>query len=899
MTTPMMRQYHEAKAACGDALLFFRMGDFYELFFEDARTAAKILGLTLTSRDKESDNPTAMAGFPHHQLDSYLQKLIRAGYRAAVCEQVEDPKQAKGLVRREITRLVSAGTLTDDSLLNPKETNFLAAVYLPAGRGESRKTGQGTGDYDTEAAANGGVVGIAWAELSSGRFQAGIFPANRMDDELERIGPAELVYREDDTRIRPRADSGWAWTKRPAWTFALDESRASLCRQFGTQGLEGFGFDEERDAPAIQAAGAVLSYLQETQRVSLDHFESLLPHDGSATLQIDISTRRSLEITRTYRTGSREGSLLEVIDLTETPMGSRLLSDWLAAPLTDLTEITKRQDGVEELVGKTELRGDVRKTLRETFDLTRLIGRVATQRCGPRDLQQIARTLKSLPALKRRLGTAKSTNLGRVDEDLQPLPELRDRLDTALAETCPISAADGQFIRAGYDQELDALRELAKGGKQWIAAYQQQMTQKTGIPNLKVGYNRVFGYYLEVNQSQTDKVPADFIRKQTLKNCERYITPELKEYEEKVLAADDEAAAREQELFIQIRADAHRAVRSLRKIASALAELDVLGSLSELAAQRNWIRPSITQEPILRIEGGRHPVLDVKMPQGEFVPNDCFQSPEAGMVLLITGPNMAGKSTYIRQVALLTLLAQTGSFVPAAKAIIGIADRIFARVGASDELGRGQSTFMVEMVETARILNTATPRSLVILDEIGRGTSTYDGLSLAWAITEHLHERIGCRTLFATHYHELTQLQELLPRVSNLNVAVREWNDSVVFLHRIIPGGADKSYGIHVARLAGIPASVNERAKDILAQLEADHRDSLDQPTIRPPQGRGSGGAVQLTLFGFADHPLIDDLKRLKLDTIAPMEALHILHKAQIAIAEGRGLSEIESPPQP
>jgi DNA mismatch repair protein MutS len=507
--------------------------------------------------------------------------------------------------------------------------------------------------------------------------------------------------------------------------------------------------------------------------------------------------------------------------------------------------------------------------------------------------------LKSLPALKRRLGTAKSTNLGRVDEDLQPLPELRDRLDTALAETCPISAADGHFIRAGYDQELDALRELAKGGKQWIAAYQQQMTQKTGIPNLKVGYNRVFGYYLEVNQSQTDKVPADFIRKQTLKNCERYITPELKEYEEKVLAADDEAAAREQELFIQIRADAHRAVRSLRKIASALAELDVLGSLSELAAQRNWIRPSITQEPILRIEGGRHPVLDVKMPQGEFVPNDCFQSPEAGMVLLITGPNMAGKSTYIRQVALLTLLAQTGSFVPAAKAIIGIADRIFARVGASDELGRGQSTFMVEMVETARILNTATPRSLVILDEIGRGTSTYDGLSLAWAITEHLHERIGCRTLFATHYHELTQLQELLPRVSNLNVAVREWNDSVVFLHRIIPGGADKSYGIHVARLAGIPASVNERAKDILAQLEADHRDSLDQPTIRPPQGRGSGGAVQLTLFGFADHPLIDDLKRLKLDTIAPMEALHILHKAQIAIAEGRGLSEIESPPQP
>ncbi len=897
MTTPMMRQYHEAKAACGDALLFFRMGDFYELFLDDAKVASRVLGLTLTSRDKDSDNPTAMAGFPHHQLDGYLQKLIRAGYRAAVCEQVEDPKQAKGLVRREVTRLVSAGTLTDDSLLNPREANFLAAIFRPAsGKGARSGTpGDGSPNRDGAAARGPGsgsvkdgpasdeCVGIAWAELSSGRFEAGVFPASRLEDELERIGPAELIYREDDARVRPTTGTPWAWTKRPAWTFGLDQALESLCKQFGTKSLEGFGFDSSH-TPAIQAAGAVLAYLQDTQRVALDHFEGLIPHDGAAALQIDAATRRSLEITRTMRTGSREGSLLEVLDLTETAMGARLLADWLAAPLTNLAEIAHRQEAIGELCRDATPRGEIRKTLGDIFDLTRLIGRVATQRCGPRDLQQISRTLAILPDLKRRLAAASSASLRGIEAELEPLPELRQRLESALAETCPLSAADGHFIRPGFDAPLDSLRELARGGKQWIASYQQRMTQETGIANLKVGFNRVFGYYLEINQSQMDKVPADFIRKQTLKNCERYITPELKTYEEKVLAADDDAATREQELFLQLRSEAHRALRPLRRIATALAELDVLASLAELAAQRGWIRPKLTDEPILRIEAGRHPVLDIKMAQGEFVPNDCFQSPEAGMVLLITGPNMAGKSTYIRQVALLTLLAQTGSFIPATKATIGVADRIFARVGASDELGRGQSTFMVEMVETARILNTATPRSLVILDEIGRGTSTYDGLALAWAITEHLHERIGCRTLFATHYHELTQLQELLPRVSNLNVAVREWNDSVVFLHRIIPGGADKSYGIHVARLAGIPSAVNERAKDILAQLESDHRNSLDQPTIQPPQGRKSGGAVQLTLFGFADHPVIDELKQLDIDAMSPIDALQFLHQAKRSI---------------
>ena len=480
---------------------------------------------------------------------------------------------------------------------------------------------------------------------------------------------------------------------------------------------------------------------------------------------------------------------------------------------------------------------------------------IATGRTGPRDLQQVATTLANMPKLKARLTDRSAARLSFVEAHLHLCPELRSQLESGLADECPLSASDGNFIREGFDTELDELRKLARGGKQWIASYQQQQMNETGIPNLKVGYNKVFGYYLEVTNAHKDKVPDFFIRKQTLKNCERYITPELKEYEEKVLAADDKASAREQEIFAQLRGETHRHLSTLQEVGTAIAELDVLASLAEIAGHRGWIRPDIVDDSVLRIDAGRHPVLDVTMPQGEFVPNDCVHSPESGMILLITGPNMAGKSTYIRQVALITLLAQAGSFVPAESARIGITDRIFARVGASDELSRGQSTFMVEMVETARILNTATSRSLVILDEIGRGTSTYDGLSLAWAITEHLHEQIGCRTLFATHYHELTQLEESLPRIANLNVAVKEWNDEVVFLHRIVAGGADKSYGIHVARLAGIPTQVNERAKDVLAQLEADHRDALDRPTIQTPGTDCGGGQYQLTLFGFCRPP--------------------------------------------
>ncbi|MDV6030863.1 MAG: DNA mismatch repair protein MutS [Phycisphaera sp. RhM] len=867
--TPMMKQYHEAKAACGDALLLFRMGDFYELFLEDAKTAARVLGLTLTSRDKDSANPTAMAGFPHHQLDSYLCKLIQAGFRAAVCEQVEDPKQAKGLVKREITRLVSAGTLTDDDLLDPREANYLAAVVLHTPRKGKKQTDEP-------------VAGIAWAELSSGRFCAGVVPVSRVEDELARIGPAEVIYREDDAKFSPDSTAPWSWTARPAWSFAEDASVELLCKQFSVGSLEGFGFRDD-DTAAVRAAGAALTYLQETQPAGLDHFRSVSAHHRSGVLEIDASTRRSLEITRTLRTSSRAGSLVDAIDLTCTSAGSRMLADWIAAPLVELDAICQRHDAVEEFFTQASLRSDVRSTLKQTYDITRLLARIATGRTGPRDLQQVSRTLAGLPTLKAKLAGRKPKRIIHLESHLHLCPELRSELESALADECPLNAADGNFVRKGFDPELDSLRELAAGGKQWILEYQQRQMDVTGIPNLKVGYNKVFGYYLEVTNAHKDKVPEDFIRKQTLKNCERYITPELKEYEEKVLAADEKAAAREQLIFHNLRTRTHHHLATLQEVAVAMAELDVLAALAELAAQRSWVRPEMTDDSVLRIEAGRHPVLDVTLPQGEFVPNDCVHAPETGMILLITGPNMSGKSTYIRQVALITLLAQAGSFVPAESAVIGIADRIFARVGASDELSRGQSTFMVEMVETARILNTATSRSLVILDEIGRGTSTYDGLSLAWAITEHLHEQIGCRTLFATHYHELTQLEESLPRVSNLNVAVKEWNDEVVFLHRIIPGGADKSYGIHVARLAGVPREVNERAKDVLAQLEIDHRDALDRPSIAPPQGHSdrSGGSYQLTLFGFSDHPVLSQVQSLDLNSMTPIDAMQFLQRAQ------------------
>jgi DNA mismatch repair protein MutS len=889
----MMQQYRDAKQAAGDALLLFRMGDFYELFFEDAKTAARELGLSLTSRDK-GENPVPMAGFPHHQLEQYLAKIIAKGYRAAVCEQLEDPRHAKGIVKRDVTRIVSRGTVTDDALLEPGTPNFLLALA----------TGHPFGH-----------CGLAWIDLSTGRFEAAVVSQERLGDELARVAPVEILLRDDDDALPAEWTEGRMITRRASWSFGRESAEESLARHFGMQSLDGFGFDQD-DGPAIQAAGAIINYLTETQKSSLSHVDRLLPYRRETRLEIDQASRRSLEICETIRDGRREGSLLGVMDRTVTSMGARLMYQWIAAPLIDVTAIEARLDGLAELHADAAFAADLREALRSIYDIERLLARVTTGRATPRDLSFVGRTLRCLPKVKAKLADRKAARLVQLEAQIDLCADIRSKLEASLAEECPLTAREGGFIRAGYHHALDEQRELAKGGKQWIAAYQAEAIKRTGIASMKVGFNNVFGYYLEVTHVHRDKVPADFIRKQTLKNAERYVTPELKEHEEKVLAAEEKSKDLEYNLFIELRETVASAARRIQATAEALAEIDVLAGLAELARSRNYVRPRIVDEPVLEIAAGRHPVLEATEPQGTFVPNDlgCAAraiNDEARMTndesvriahssfairhsslpsfLLITGPNMAGKSTYIRQAALLTLMAQAGSFVPAREATIGVADRIFARIGASDDLARGRSTFMVEMTETARILNTATPRSLVILDEIGRGTSTYDGLSLAWAVVEHLHDRIGCRALFATHYHELTRLADELPGVANFNVAVREWQDQVVFLHQIVPGAADKSYGIHVAKLAGVPREVNQRADEILASLEgaAVPGSAGGSPSLRssskaarrldPPDSGGTNGHLQLTLFEMADHPLLATIRGVDLDATSPREALQLV----------------------
>ena len=942
--TPMMQRYKEVKAETPGAILLFRMGDFYELFYEDAETAAKVIGLTLTSRDKGSANPVPMAGFPYHALEGYLHKLIHAGHRVAVCEQMEDPKLAKGLVRREVTRIVTPGTLTDDALLDPKESNFLAAVFPSRDR-----------------------VGVAWLELSTGRFQcaefsigeghrgAGRSAGDRVSlsfsvaslqpsallDELARIRPAECLipetHRTDPALLRLNELPDMVLTTRAPWSFVPDHCRDVLLRHFQTSTLAGFDIDS--DSLGITAAGALIEYVQETQKSSLGHIVRLEQYRRGASLLIDEATRRSLELTRTMREGRREGSLLSVLDETATPMGARMLAEWLSNPLTDPVAIGRRLDAVEELMRDAKLGRELQELLKQAYDMQRLCARVATMRASARDLVSLGRTLALLPRVKARLAGRLTNLLQTLESRLELCGEIRSQIETTLVDEPPLSTSDGGMVRDGFHPGLDELRDLARGGKRWIAEYQAQEITRTGIPNLKVGFNKVFGYYLEVTASQFNKVPDDYIRKQTLKNQERYITPPLKEYEDKVLRAEERAIALENELFQQLRDAVNAECPRLQQTAEVLAQLDVLVGLAKLAVSMRYCRPEITTDPVLDIRDGRHPVLDKLRPTGEFVPNDVvlggretrdesgepdsekseirnpkseeegaatassafefrasnFEFPpidqpstinhqpsSAPFIQLITGPNMAGKSTYIRQAALLTIMAQIGSFIPARSARIGIADRIFARVGASDELGKGQSTFMVEMTETARILNAATEHSLVILDEIGRGTSTYDGISLAWAITEFIHDALQCRTLFATHYHELTALAESLVGTSNWNVAVHERNGELIFLHKIVPGAADKSYGIHVARLAGVPREVIERSEVILQTLEADHQDSTGKTTI--PQRKRRSKHKQLTLFGPEYHPLLDEIRALDLETMTPAGALEALQRLRSRI---------------
>ncbi|MCX7412587.1 MAG: DNA mismatch repair protein MutS [Planctomycetia bacterium] len=799
------------------------------------------------SREKGPD-ALPMAGFPHHQLDVQLVKLVAAGRRVAICEQIDGPassdgKPAKGLLRREVTRIITPGIAADESLLDPTRSNYLVAL-LP----------RAVTSRDTDEV----VIGLAWIDVAAGRFESAVVARDDVGDHLLRLDPAEVLCAEKDRELVAeivRTTGGRrAVTCRPDWWFDEATAQAALAKALAGQRLEGFGFELPADLPGIVAAGGIVAYLDENEPSAIARIDSLAAWRPGHRMEIDEATRRSLELVRGVASGSRAGSLAGVLDKTKTPMGGRLLVEWLSAPLVEKPRIDDRLDAVDALVADQSLARRLVEQLTGIGDLERLTGRVVSGRAGPRDLERIGHALAALPGLIEALAPSAGL-LADLRERLDPCDDLSQRIAATLRDGCPVFARDGGFIRPGFDARHDELVELASGGKAWIVEYQAREIARTGIPSLKVGFNRVFGFFLEVSRAQAEKVPADYIRKQTVKNAERYTTPELDERQRQVLGAEDEATRREIELLEQLRLFVADQRGRLDRATEVLAAIDVLVALADVARARGWVRPEVTTGAELLIEAGRHPVLEELLPPGTLVANDLMLDATAAHVsnasvradivpaiLLVTGPNMGGKSTFIRQAALVAVLAQAGSFVPARRATVGIVDRLFARIGAGDDLARGASTFLVEMAQTARILNRATPRSLVILDEVGRGTSTYDGLAIAQAVVEHLHSAAGCRTLFATHYLQLAAL-ERLPGVSNVQVLVQQHRDQLVFLHQVAPGAADKSWGVHVARLAGVPGEVIERARDLLLEFETGG-------TTAPTKSRRKAEpADQLSLF--------------------------------------------------
>jgi len=859
--TPAMKQFSHFKEKYPDCILFFRMGDFYETFYDDAITCSKVCGLTLTSRSKDN-NPIPLAGVPYHAVDGYLKKMLEAGYKVAVCEQVEDPKNAKGVVKRDVVRIVTPGTLTDDILLDAKQENFLCAVSLTPNP----------------------TAAISWVDISTGHFFVQQIQEAKLLDELLRLSPAECLLPdrrgelfEAETRKLAKDIAlltGAIVTERPSWYFDNYQAKQRLLKHFGTTTLEGFGISDGEQL-LIPPAGAVIEYLNETQKKTLGHIQSLKKINRKNFLQIDQTSLHSLEILRTIRTEGKKGSLLDCLDETLTPMGARTFRNWLCMPLCDIGSIELRQDAVELLKKSQTQLTALRKLLSTIADTERIAARISTFRANPRDLLSLAATLRKVPLLTELLQPFKADLLVQLTGKCDNMDELADLLEAAIEPDSPTHLRDGGVIRTGFSDELDKLRSISKDGRTWLKNYQKQQALRTGIANLKIGYNKVFGYYLEINHSSADKAPPHYVRKQTIKNAERYITDELKEYEIKALDAAERALHLEQQLFEQISRHTAQYISRLQSLADTLAQCDCLAALAYLAQRRNYIRPKITTSPELLINEGKHPVLAETLGI-QFVPNDIGLGGKAGDCLIITGPNMSGKSTYIRQNALLVMMAQLGSFIPAKDATIGLVDRIFTRVGASDELVRGQSTFMVEMTETANIINNATEKSLVILDEVGRGTSTYDGLSLAWAITEHIATKLKCRTLFATHYHELTELAELFTNVKNCNVAVREWADEVVFLHRILPGGTDKSYGIHVAKLAGIPISVLNRSKEILEELESAFAKEASGEHLAKHKTKEPSAE---SLFVQKHKSVLEKLSSVDLNNLTPIEAINLLNQ--------------------
>jgi DNA mismatch repair protein MutS len=866
-----MRQYFDAKRQHRDALVFFRMGDFYEMFYEDALTAARALELTLTSRSKDSNGGAIpMCGVPFHAADGYIARLVRKGFRVAVVEQMEDPKKTKGLVRREVVRVVSPGTLTDAGYLEAREPAFLLAL-APMHPGPG--------------------LGAALLDLSTGEFTAAEYPGTdgraALADDLAVLRPREVLAPdgfEDAAALLASAGTTARLTSCEPWTFEYESARRTLLGQLQAQTLQGFGLDDR--PAAVSAAGALVQYLRETQKADLAHVRDISFRTGADCLVIDPTTLRNLEVLEATD-GNRAGSLLHELDRTITPMGGRLLRAWLVRPLVALERIQDRLDAVEDFAFRATARAKLRETFKSIHDIERLVARAALGTAGPRDLVSLKQSIAAIPRVRMLLDEFQAPLVASLLGELDDLADVRDTLEHTLIDEPPAVARDGGVIRDGVDPEIDDLRGISRSGKQRIAEMEEAERRRTGISSLKIRYNRVFGYYIEVSRSNLANVPSDYHRKQTIAGGERFITPDLKEYEEKVLGADERIVEREVEIFDALRGRVAAEAPRIQDTARALASLDVLSALAETAAVQNYTKPLMHAGDELVAADARHPVVERHVPDA-FVPNDVTLDSSEQQVIILTGPNMGGKSTYLRQAALLCLMAQAGSFVPAKSAKLPVVDRLFARVGASDNIARGQSTFMVEMQETANILHSATSRSLVILDEIGRGTATFDGLSLAWAVAEHLatNPKARPKTIFATHYHELTDLADAVPAVANFHVVVREWKDDLVLLRKIVPGRADRSYGIQVARLAGLPPTVVSRAREILAGLERDELSRGGRPSLS-----GSGAASQQQLGLFAAPASGDDTLRRRLceidvDHLTPIQALTLLAELKGEAAE-------------
>ena len=858
--TPLMRQWREAKLRHPDALLFFRVGDFYELFRQDAEEGSRLLGLTLTSRNNGAASEVPMAGVPAKALDDYLGRLVKMGKRAAICDQVEDPAEAQGIVRREVVETVTPGTVLHDKLLDAKKNNFLVVV----------------------TPVSGDSVGLASADLSTGEFTVESVGLDVLVAELGRLSPAELLIptslKEDLAgELRSNGAPGEATpTYRDDWIFDEGVGRDELIQRYRVHSLDGLGF-QSSDGILVSAAGGLVQYVREIQPGGAAQLQRPSIRRPGSEMLLDEMTRRNLELVEPLRTGEEGGTLIDVLDDSVTAMGARLLRQWMLRPLVAPEPIWERLDAVSELVEKRETRVVLRDRLGKVQDIERLAGKVGSGRAGPREMLALGRSLDMLPELQA-LGVGLETDALReltTEQDL--VDDVSERIRECISEAVPQSLQERDVIRAGFCAELDEVRAVRDGARDFIASLQTRERERTGVGSLKIGFNKVFGYYLEVTKANLDRVPPDYVRKQTLTNAERYFTPELKEWEERVAGAEDQILALEGRLFQELRSNVAEELPRLQQAGRRIAKLDVLATLAHVAVRRQYVRPELHTGFDLTISVGRHPVVETMMPREEFIPNDIVLD-EDGWMIILTGPNMAGKSTILRQVGLIQLLAQIGSFVPADEARIPLSDRIFTRVGASDNLARGQSTFMVEMNESAAIVHSATSRSLVLLDEIGRGTSTYDGVSIAWAMTEHLHEEVGAKTIFATHYHELTQLGDLLRGVENINVAVREVGEDIVFLRRLESGGADRSYGIQVARLAGLPEPIIRRAFELLVELEGSHSgggEGLGRRGAHRP--RSTPAPEQLPLF-MAEDPVIKRLRELEPDDMTPLEALSLLH---------------------